>query len=93
MQNLWGDYWALVQLQPGISRRRFACRIDKTKVQLAASVPVPKTGNTFHEQEDVTRRGGKMTPNFEGQPDHKVIVPKERWFMPPASVEPKYSER
>ena len=34
-----------------------------------------------------------MTPNFEGQPDHKVIVPKERWFMPPASVEPKYSER
>lgn len=25
-----------------------------------------------------------MTPNFETQPDKKVMVPKERWFAPPA---------
>lgn len=28
-----------------------------------------------------------MSPNFQDQPDRKVFVPKERWFVPPAGVE------
>lgn len=27
-----------------------------------------------------------MSPNFEAQPEYKVIVPKDKWFMPPANA-------
>jgi small-conductance mechanosensitive channel len=33
-----------------------------------------------------------MSPNFQTQPDKKVLVPKERWFTPPASVD-RHSEK
>jgi small-conductance mechanosensitive channel len=33
-----------------------------------------------------------MSPNFLTQPDKKVLVPKERWYAPPASVD-RHSEK
>lgn len=27
-----------------------------------------------------------MSPNFQAQPEHKVVVPKDKWFMPPAEA-------
>jgi small-conductance mechanosensitive channel len=34
-----------------------------------------------------------MSPNFEGQPEYKVVVPKDKWFMPPAGVESGVDKR
>jgi small-conductance mechanosensitive channel len=63
------------------------------KYELVAHIERPHTRasvlNTLHEnmldlfnEHDVQI----MSPNFVSQPERKVVVPKERWVMPPASL-------